>query len=151
MRVGIISCGKEKLNHPAKAEDLYTSSYFRLCKRWIKPRVNKWIILSAKHGVVQPRQILAPYDLKLGDLSKKQKEQWKQKVKQQLIELYGKETIYMILAGADYRSALYGFPCVEDVISRWKEKRRQQGLSGRKAYMGIGNIKKALANNESYY
>ncbi len=62
--VGLISCGKAKLAHPAAAKDLYTGALFRLSRAWIESRCPEWAIISALHGLVLPGQIIAPYDKK---------------------------------------------------------------------------------------
>ena len=137
MRVGLISCCKEKLDHAAPAEELYCSSFFKLSKAWIKKRVKEWGILSAEHGLVMPDQVIEPYDRKLTDLPRLQRERWNDYVHEQLVDKWGEDVTYVIVAGAEYRKALMLMPHVEDVISSW-------GASG------IGVIKKYLKEDRAY-
>jgi hypothetical protein len=151
VRVGLIGCGKEKLSHPAPASDLYTGQFFKLCKQWIsKPgRVGEWGILSAKHGLVLPDQELEPYELSLNSVTPDELLGWYNMVRDQLLKQWGREVIYMVLAGSRYRQAAATMPMVEDVIWHWTEMRRAHGM--RRPQMGIGVIKRYLKNDEGYY
>jgi hypothetical protein len=65
----VIPCGAKKLPTVATADLLYTGSYHLACKAYalsIAPRQNV-LILSAQHGIVTLDQIIAPYNLKMGD------------------------------------------------------------------------------------
>ena len=154
MRVGLIACSKEKLAKPAIAQDLYTGPIFQLSKAWMLKRldnkhgpVNEWGILSAKYGLVLPNKKIGPYDQALGDLPKEMRDRWAQMVNTQLMQQWGEGVIYMVLAGADYRSCLRGMPMVEDVIDSWSRARKDNGMTGRRAVMGIGLIKRNLKHN----
>lgn len=151
MRVGLIGCGKEKLPHAAPASELYTGSFFTLSKQWIsKPgRVDEWAILSAKHGLVLQDQVIKPYDLALHALDYKERVIWGRKVHEQLLRKWGDRVIYMILAGAHYRTALDRMPMVEDVIQCWTNWRKMSGM--RRPQMGIGVIKQYMKRDEGFY
>ena len=153
MRIGLVACCKQKLDHAAPAKDLYQSPMFKFAVQWLlnNKRVTKWGgILSAKHGLVLPDQVLEPYDLHLSKLSARERKAWEEKVHAQIVNLWGQDTIYLVLMGADYRSALHGL-LVEDPVACWTQWRRDQGMSGRRASMGIGLILKALKENKPYY
>lgn len=64
----IIPCGGAKLEEPAPARDLYTGSMYRdqLATALTMTSPENIRILSAKHGLIQLDQIIAPYDLKMG-------------------------------------------------------------------------------------
>lgn len=71
-----MGCGyaKQDTDEPVPAEDLYTSNYFELKKRYAKARstpyegTTGWTILSAKHDVLWPHIEKEPYDLIIDDL-----------------------------------------------------------------------------------
>jgi hypothetical protein len=151
LRVGLIGCGKEKLPHAAPASELYIGSFFTLSKEWIsKPgRVDEWAILSAKHGLVLPDQVIEPYDLALYTLDYKECIKWGLRVHKQLVERWGHQTIYLILAGAYYRVALNDMPFVEDVIACWTNWRNMNGM--KRPQMGIGVIKQYMKRDEGFY
>lgn len=152
MRVGLIACCKEKLDHPAPAQELYRSALFRLSKEWIsRGRVDAWAILSAKHGLVMPDQIIEPYDHCLTDVPKALRLEWQALVHDQLMEKWGEDAIYLILAGWEYRQALKRMPMVEDAIDHWTMQRRDDGMSSRKAAMGIGVLMRYLKEDRSFY
>ncbi|MFC7078040.1 DUF6884 domain-containing protein [Haloarcula halophila] len=77
-RFVLIGCGDAKTDDPADARNLYTSSYFAVKRKYAKAavqwartadrRANAWGVLSAEHGVLLPRQTVAPYDTTVEDL-----------------------------------------------------------------------------------
>src|SRR5690349_4767772 len=63
----VVPCGGKKLNHSAPAGELYIGSYHRACRRAAEAlRPARILILSALHGLVELDQVLAPYDLRMG-------------------------------------------------------------------------------------
>jgi hypothetical protein len=99
---------KQKLDRPAEARDLYTSSLFRKGRAYADAAGCPWFILSAQHGLVSPTTVVAPYDLRLSATSSEYKHSWGRLVLSQLCDvtpsLQGK--IIEIHAGAVYVGAL---------------------------------------------
>ena len=64
----VIACSKGKLDHPAKAVELYTGSLFRSALPAARSLVDDEHIriCSAKHGLVRLDEVLEPYDTWLG-------------------------------------------------------------------------------------
>ncbi|HEY0435262.1 MAG TPA: hypothetical protein VGC92_01385 [Phenylobacterium sp.] len=62
----LIPCGGRKLALPARARDLYTGPYFRQALAWARTLGGRFLILSAKHGLVEPEERIEPYDLRMG-------------------------------------------------------------------------------------
>jgi hypothetical protein len=62
MRVGLVGCVKSKQSQAAPARELYVSPLFRGRRAWVERTCDRWFILSAKHGLVEPDRVLAPYD-----------------------------------------------------------------------------------------
>jgi len=61
--VTLIQCTDSKRDTASKARDLYDESrYFRKMRAWAEWRGVPWYILSAKHGLVDPDTVLAPYN-----------------------------------------------------------------------------------------
>lgn len=150
MRVGLIACSKKKLSVAAPAKELYQGNLFKLAQRWIKKRVDTWGIFSAYHGLVLPDQVIEPYDLALADMTPLNRDRWAEMVKRQLWDEWGDDPIYMVLLGSYYQAAVRDLPYVEDPIAHWTEQRRQKGMSGRRASMGIGVIMKYLKEDRGY-
>jgi hypothetical protein len=67
----VVPCGGHKLDRPAPARDLYTSSSFRLALAAAETDAEfsggTVLVLSALHGLVALDTVLAPYDTKMGD------------------------------------------------------------------------------------
>lgn len=64
----VISCGGKKLPHRAPAAHLYTGGYFTACRDAARSlrAVHGWRILSALHGLLDPRTVIEPYDKRMG-------------------------------------------------------------------------------------
>ena len=67
----VIACGAKKLEHAARAAELYTSGHFALmlkaARRIADTDGGRVVIMSALHGLVELDTFLAPYDLKMGE------------------------------------------------------------------------------------
>jgi hypothetical protein len=67
-RLILTACGKQKRAVPSRASDLYTGRYARLPISWaMSVDPDATLILSAKHGLLRPDDIVEPYDLAMGD------------------------------------------------------------------------------------
>ncbi len=100
----LISCGKTKVNHPVPARDLYVSVPFRKARAYAERSGAPWFILSAKHRLVKPDEILEPYDLRLADTSRAYRAEWAAIVVERLREFAGplEAKRVEVLAGEDY-------------------------------------------------
>lgn len=59
----VIPCGARKLDHPARAADMYTGSYHRACRRAADAlRPDRLVILSARYGLLDLDDEIEPYD-----------------------------------------------------------------------------------------
>ena len=72
----VIGCGKDKLDVPAKARELYVGSLFRQARRYAEATGEPWAILSAKHGIVCPDDVIEPYDVTLDGLDFSELAKW---------------------------------------------------------------------------
>lgn len=62
-RVTLVQCTASKREGCHPARDLYDESrYFRRMRAWAEARGNPWFILSAKHGLVEPDEVVCDYD-----------------------------------------------------------------------------------------
>ncbi|CAB4785713.1 unannotated protein [freshwater metagenome] len=106
VRVGLIGCVKTKRATPGPAMDLYLSALFNGRRKAVEASCDSWFILSAKHGLLQPTEIIEPYDLALTSLSRTQQELWSQNVVQSLVASLGDLNgfIFEIHAGSEYRN-----------------------------------------------
>src|ERR1043165_8637421 len=65
LTVGLVACSKSKANQTLPAAALYTSQLFRKAADYCRRHYDLWFILSARHGLVAPTTVLAPYDVTL--------------------------------------------------------------------------------------
>ncbi|MSP14843.1 MAG: hypothetical protein EXR62_18020 [Chloroflexi bacterium] len=104
----LISCGKKKLPHKAKAANLYISDLFvKSLKyaRMLKP--DRIFILSAKHGLLDLDQAIEPYDVTLNPMPVAQVKAWAARVLGQLKQRADlRNDQFIFLAGVKYRKYL---------------------------------------------
>ncbi len=68
--VWVIPCGGAKADAPCAARDLYTGSFFReaLATALANTTPDRVFVLSAKHGLLSLDTVVAPYDLRMGEV-----------------------------------------------------------------------------------
>jgi len=107
-RVVLISCVSRKLNHRAKARDIYVSDLFRKSLAYAQRlQPDAVYILSAKYGLVHPDDELEPYDLTLTFMPINAARAWADGVLRSLRERtdVGGDH-FILLAGEKYRRFL---------------------------------------------
>lgn len=103
-----IGCVKLKQNKSCTAETLYNSTLFKCALNYakkLKPR--KIFILSAKHGVLELNDVIAPYNETLNTKTKREKQLWAYKCYCQLKEKeinFNEPVVW--LCGENYRKYL---------------------------------------------
>jgi len=112
MTVVLVGCGKAKLPRLAPARDLYTGGLFRQARAYAEKHADAWLILSAKHGVIHPDDVIAPYDVSMNDLTAAERAAWGEKVRRVLHELGAWDKTLVLLAGEKYEGAVKGAPRV---------------------------------------
>lgn len=100
--IGLISCGSAKLEQAAPGKDLYTGSTFRAARRHAEAAYDSWWILSARHGLLNPEEIIAPYDETLIGKPLDHLESWAARVARQLRAEVPEGARIFIHAGAAY-------------------------------------------------
>lgn len=117
--VGLVGCTKAKLEVPGPdgkplplpARELYSPSYvFKRSVEYLKRRcVDAWYVLSAKHGLVEPDELLAPYNETLSKAPRRVVEAWNDRVRAALRErLAGRRVKFILMAGESYAGAVVG-------------------------------------------
>ena len=87
---------------------LYTSAFFRGTSG-AEREAGAWYILSAEHGLVDPAQVLEPYEKTLNRMPRSERERWAAKVREQLLEVLPASAEVIVLAGQRYREGLVPF------------------------------------------
>ena len=89
-----------------RARDLYKSSWFAKASELADRRADQWFILSAKHGLLDPDRVIAPYDLSLKSMTAAGRRIWAKGVLRSLLpRLKGSDDV-VFLAGNVYRENL---------------------------------------------
>jgi len=107
-KIVLISCVSKKLNHRAKAQDLYISPLFKKNLQYAKSLCPDEIyILSAKYCLLKLEDEIMPYDQTLNKMRSNEIKRWANSVLNQLektTDLDNDEFVF--LAGEKYRKYL---------------------------------------------
>jgi cytoplasmic iron level regulating protein YaaA (DUF328/UPF0246 family) len=109
MRIALVGCGKQKLDHPAEARDLYQGTLFKAARAYAET-MDDWYILSAKYGLLSPYAWTEPYDMTLADKPDSALSAWADEVTYRLVEVTASraprsDITLVLLAGEAYRTA----------------------------------------------
>lgn len=107
--IGLVGCAATKLKRPAPARELYTSQLFRKASAYAEANSDRWYVLSAMHGLVDPDTILDPYNFSLGAKNGPFVWDWAKMIAQQVErELAADSDVeLLVLAGEQYRLFLH--------------------------------------------
>jgi hypothetical protein len=107
-RVVLVGCVESKADVPMRARDLYTSALFGRRREYAERTGAPWFIVSSQWGLVDPGQILAPYDMYLADQPRSYRRAWGRFVVEQLALAtpLSESTVVEIHAGQDYIDAI---------------------------------------------
>lgn len=103
------SCVGRKLEHPAAAQDLYQSAWFKKARAYAEYYGERWYILSAKYGLVAPSAVIEPYDLTLNAMRKSARADWAEMIMAHISDLADgipARAHVQVLAGWRYREHL---------------------------------------------
>lgn len=136
--VYLVSCTKSKAADASPARELYAASdWFAKARAYVEAQGAPWFILSAEHGLVEPGEILRPYETTLLRMRKPARRAWAELVIGQLASrrLLGRAR-FVLLAGETYREFLEPWLTGE---GRWPElgqvPLRGLGLGEQKAWL----------------
>jgi hypothetical protein len=78
LHIGLVACSRTEADRPLPPRELYTSPLFRAACSYAECCYGpgQWFILSAHYGLVDPDQVLAPYNVSLHQLTACQRESW---------------------------------------------------------------------------
>ncbi len=101
----LVSCVGQKLSHAAPAADLYQSAWFRKARTYAEQVSKRWYILSAKHGLLSPGEIVEPYEVTLNSMPASERKAWAKRTFKQIEQRIPAGKV-VILAGRRYREHL---------------------------------------------
>lgn len=87
------------------AEGLYVSTLFTGRLRSVERTCDRWFVLSAKHGLLEPTALVDPYDGTLKTKGRLERRRWSESVLEQIDTALGDVagSTFEIHAGAEYR------------------------------------------------
>ena len=140
--VVLVGCGKAKVKHAAPAKDLYTGALFRKARAWAERVGDEWGILSAKHFLVMPNQVIEPYDRKVHGLSRDYLRQWIWNTNwfiRSRWSLREKGIRFICLAGKDYAQAFHSPLLLPSMKIEAEFPLEGMGLGRRLQFLGRGS------------
>jgi hypothetical protein len=147
--VYLVGCGKNKRPTTSKIRDLYTGHLFRKALAYAEASAEKAsraghlqpdiLVLSAYHGAIGLDRFSQPYDLSMGDLSKRERADWGRRVAKRLQRDHRvdpERDRLVVLAGKAYAEPLKAhFARVEEPMAglglgqrlRWLTEHKPEG------------------------
>lgn len=108
----LVACVNKKHLVPMEARDLYSSAWFEKAAELADRRADQWFVLSAKHGLLDPNRVIAPYELPLSSRTATERRIWAKEVVQSLLSGLSSLDRVVIFAGKLYRENLVS-PIIE--------------------------------------
>ena len=105
-RVCLVACVSSKASVRTKAKDMYRSPLYKKCYSFVTGHFDKWYILSAKYGLLEPERIIEPYEETLNSMPSQSRREWTQKVLEQVFQKTDSQDEITFLAGKRYREGL---------------------------------------------
>jgi hypothetical protein len=96
----ITGCSKRKLDHEAPAEDLNQGQLFKKAKKLAKQNKFDFKIISGKYGLLEPDQIIEPYNKKIRN--KQDIERIRKEVIPRMLDIYPKYSLIILIMGKTY-------------------------------------------------
>ena len=105
-KIVLVACVKEKNARPMPARDLYSSDWFQKASAYAERMADEWYVLSARHGLVAPDTVIAPYDETLNNMPVAARRAWARRVLGDLHRWLRPGDHVLMLAGTKYREHL---------------------------------------------
>jgi hypothetical protein len=102
----LVACAGVKHQTTSAAQDLYHSALFTKSRRFAEREADAWFVLSAKYGLLDRHQVIAPYEETLNRKSKLEREAWAGQVWASLSRVVSSGDRVTFLAGKRYREQL---------------------------------------------
>ena len=106
--VVLVGCVSQKERVALPARRLYRSALFQGRRSYAEAAARPWFIISARYGLVDPNQVIEPYDLRISQLGRAERDAWARQVADALAERVGSldGVTVELHAGDEYASAL---------------------------------------------
>ena len=107
-KIALVACVSKKHARPLPAGRLYTSPWFAKASAYARRNADVWYILSAKHSLLDPGQVIEPYNQTLNTMPAAERRAWAERVSAELGKILKPTEIVIVLAGQRYREHLVG-------------------------------------------
>jgi hypothetical protein len=106
--VVLVGCVSQKERIALPAKQLYRSALFQGRRSHAEASARPWFIVSARYGLVEPDQVIEPYDLRISQLSRAERDAWARQVAAELADRVGglDGVTVELHTGDEYASAL---------------------------------------------
>src|SRR5436309_2341755 len=106
--IALVGCVKSKRPGRHEAQNLYNSTLLTYSRQYAEANADRWFILSAKHGLLEPKAVIDSYSGTLKNVAPKIKQRWAQMVYEQImaLNLDSRNVRILWLAGNDYKGVL---------------------------------------------
>ena len=105
MKIGLLASTKQKQPYASYAKDMYKASpLFSAAYQYTSQTYDRLYVLSAKHYLLHPDEVIEPYDATLNKMPAKERRDWAREVvirMKERIPMHAVEAIY-IHAGQQY-------------------------------------------------
>jgi hypothetical protein len=120
----LVGCVKTQLDHSAPADELFCSPLFRLRRDFAERSGRPWFVLSSRHGLVRPEQVIEPYDLPLARQGVAYRQQWGRRVVADLAAAVGElgGLTVEIHAGAAHAESVIAGLAERGAATRWPQR-----------------------------
>jgi hypothetical protein len=102
----LVSCVSKKEEYATEARDIYISPWFKKARAYVEKVGSEWFILSARYGLLEPTQVIAPYDETLKFMPRRERKKWADAVLYDLGGEVSRGYTVIFLAGISYREFL---------------------------------------------
>jgi hypothetical protein len=129
MKIGLVNCSSKKLSVRAPAFLLYSlSPRFTQQYKYLAKRTDKVYIVSAKLGLLDPLEIIEPYDTYLGDLGESEINELKEKIAERFNKIKVESAISLL--SSRYIELLPELPNLEVIKGSMFELAERLGSQG---------------------
>ncbi len=102
----LLALAGAQLRYPAPARKLCTSTWFRLARAYAESQDCPWLLLSAKYGLVNPTEVISPYQLDVTHMGVRQRTSWAQRIGDQARRKLPYSEQIVLVAGMKYCDCL---------------------------------------------
>jgi|TARA_Y100000034_G_scaffold133368_1_gene198647 cytoplasmic iron level regulating protein YaaA (DUF328/UPF0246 family) len=132
LKIAFIACSKTKESFSCEVRQLYQGALFKKALEYCSRHYDEVYVLSAKHGLLELSDIIAPYEETLNTKTREERMEWTEKVKEQLRDksINGRLTFF---TGENYHEFFVGEKPLQGIsmgsqLKWFNEKLKEKGF-----------------------